>query len=100
MLKDNPEGQTHFADDATLAYIADLERMVAGLTAELAAMRIWPTTIGEQGKRIVEQFRRDIRNETLDQAASVIERQDVDPAFKLRMACHIRAMMLPNPEKL
>ncbi len=28
MFKDNPGGQTHFADDDTLAYIAELERMV------------------------------------------------------------------------
>ena len=42
------------------------------------------------------------RNEALDQAAAIVERQDVDPAFKLRMASAIRSLKeeLPNPEKL
>lgn len=47
-------------------------------------------------------YERRVRNETLDQAAAVIERQDVDPAFKLRMASSIRSLReeLPNPQKL
>ena len=43
-----------------------------------------------------------IKQEALDQAAAIVERQDVDPAFKLRMASAIRSLKeeLPNPQKL
>lgn len=43
-----------------------------------------------------------IKQEALDQAAAIVERQDVDPAFKLRMASAIRSLKeeLPDPQKL
>ena len=53
-------------------------------------------------QQAAEKCGNSTRNEALDQAAAIVERQDVDPAFKLRMASAIRSLKeeLPNPQKL
>lgn len=83
--------------------LAEKENRASSLADPLHGWQpLWSIPLADQGKQLVEPFRQDTRNEALDQAAAIVERQDVDPAFKLRMASAIRSLKeeLPNPQKL